>query len=73
MSRAYLNQAISAIKFLYSRVLKAPLQVGNLPRPRRERRLQVVLSHAEVLRIFAAIDNPKHRTLLMVAYSSGLL
>ena len=72
VSRAYLNQAISAIKFLHNRVLKTPLTVGDLPRPRRERRLPVVLSRAEVLRIFAALDNPKHRALLMVAYSSGL-
>ena len=72
ISRAYLNQAISAIKFLYNRVMKAPLVVGDLPRPRRERRLPVVLSRADVLRLFSALDNPKHRALLMVAYSSGL-
>ena len=72
ISRAYLNQAISAIKFLYNHVLKTPRAVGDLPRPKKERRLPVVLSRAEVLRIFAAIDNPKHRTLLMIAYSSGL-
>ncbi len=72
VSRSYLNQAISAIKFLYSRILKAPMEVDGLPRPRRERVLPVVLSRSEVLSIFAAIDNPKHRALLMVAYSSGL-
>jgi integrase/recombinase XerD len=72
VSRSYLNQAISAIKFLYNRVLKTPLVVGDLPRPRRERTLPIVLSRGEVLSIFAALDNPKHRALLMVAYSSGL-
>jgi len=72
VSRSYLNQAISAIKFLYNRVLRTPLEVDGLPRPRRERVLPVVLGRGEVLSIFAAIDNPKHRALLMVAYSSGL-
>ena len=72
VSRAYLNQAISALKFYYDRVLRKPKVVGKLPRPRRESTLPIVLSRAEVVRIFAALDNPKHRTLLMVAYSAGL-
>ena len=72
VSRAYLNQAISALKFYFDRVLRKPKVVGELPRPRRESTLPVVLSRAEVMRIFAALGNPKHRALLMVAYSAGL-
>ena len=72
VSRAYLNQAISAIKFYFDRVLRQPAIVGEVPRPRRETRLPLVLSRQEVLRIFDAISNPKHRALLMVAYSAGL-
>lgn len=71
-SRAYLNQAISAIKFLFAQVLHQPAIVGELPRPRRERKLPLVLSRREVLRIFAAISHLKHRALLMVVYSAGL-
>ena len=70
--RSYLNQAISALKFFYDRVLNQPRVVGELPRPRRERKLPIVLSRSEVLRIFEAIRNPKHRALLMVAYSADL-
>jgi site-specific recombinase XerD len=72
VSRAYLNQAISAIKFLYDRVLHMPRTVGELPRPRRAKRLPAVVSREEVLRIFEATSNPKHRTLLILAYSAGL-
>lgn len=72
VSRAYLNQAISAIKFLFTQVLHLPAIVEALPRPRRERKLPLVLSRPQVLRIFAAISHLKHRALLMVAYSAGL-
>ncbi|MFQ6084088.1 MAG: site-specific integrase [Candidatus Aminicenantia bacterium] len=36
VSRAYHDQAVSAIKFLYDRVLNMPKMVGNLPRPKKE-------------------------------------
>jgi integrase/recombinase XerD len=72
VSRAYLNQAVSALKFLYGTVLELPLTVHGLPRPRRERKLPAVLSRGEVLRLLQAISNPKHRALLMVTYSAGL-
>ena len=65
VSRAYLNQAISAIKFYYGQVLKKPRFVGETPRPRSEKKLPVVLSRSEVVHIFGAIDNAKHRALLM--------
>ena len=43
-----------------------------VPRPKRERRLPVVLSRAEVQRLFAVITNLKQRALFMVAYDAGL-
>lgn len=48
VSRSYHNQAVSAVKFLYNRVLHLPQQVRNLPYLRGERRLPPVLSHEEV-------------------------
>ena len=72
VSRSYLNQSISALKFWCANVLKQPVLIQDLPRPRPERRLPTVLSRDEVLRLFNALDNPKHRMLLMLAYSSGL-
>ena len=47
ISRAYLNQAISALKFYFDRVLRKPKVVGELPRPRRESTLPIILSRAK--------------------------
>jgi integrase/recombinase XerD len=72
ISRSYQTQAISAIKFLYAKILKCPKAVENLPRPFQDKKLPIVLSRVEVLRILGAIPGTKHRALLMVAYSAGL-
>jgi integrase/recombinase XerD len=72
VSRAYLNQTISAIKFLYGQVLDSPRAVARVPRPRAERKLPQVLSRPEVVRLLNAPRNPKHRALLLLAYSGGL-
>ena len=72
VSRAYINQVVSAIKFYFLRVLRRPAVVEEIPRPRRESKLPIVLSRDGVIRIFNALRNPKHRALLMVAYSAGL-
>ena len=71
VSRSSLNQAISAIRFLYRRVYDRPGLVLEIPRPRREYKLPIVLSRKEVLRLLS-VSNPKHRALFMIAYSAGL-
>ncbi len=43
-----------------------------MPRPKRERRLPVVLSREEVQRLFAVVGSLKHKALFMVAYDVGL-
>jgi site-specific recombinase XerD len=72
LSRAYQDQAISAIRFLAVHVLDRSDLVANAPRPRRERRLPSVLSADEVRRLLGAVANAKHRALLMLTYSAGL-
>ncbi|GAI45899.1 unnamed protein product, partial [marine sediment metagenome] len=72
VSRSYHDQAVSAIKFLYDCVLNMPRAVGSLPRPRKEKKLPIVLSREDVIRIFESVNNIKHKAILMVAYSAGL-
>jgi site-specific recombinase XerD len=72
VSRSYINQAISALKFFYVQVLKSSQFVDNIPRPRREKKLPVVLSREEIIKMLNVTINPKHRLLLMVTYSAGL-
>ncbi|MBI4539776.1 MAG: tyrosine-type recombinase/integrase [Gemmatimonadetes bacterium] len=71
-SRAHHSQAISAIKFFFDHVLMKPQALDAVPRPRKERRLPSVLSRQEVQRLLDALDNPKHRAIMMLAYSAGL-
>lgn len=72
LSRAYHDQAVSALRFLCAHVLRVPAIAESIRRPRPERRLPVVLSRGEVQRLLSAVKNPKHRALLMLIYSAGL-
>jgi site-specific recombinase XerD len=48
------------------------LNVDDIDRPNKSKYLPVVLSKEEVIDIFRATRNLKHRTLLILIYSSGL-
>jgi site-specific recombinase XerD len=66
-----MNLAISAFKFFYSQVLKKNI-AQEQHRPRQDKRLPAVLAKSEVKLLLDREKNPKHRLLLMLAYSSGL-
>jgi site-specific recombinase XerD len=70
-SASSINLAISAIKFFYKSVLKSDI-VKEQHRPRHDRRLPIVLSKDEVMKILNTEKNLKHRFLLTLVYSSGL-
>jgi site-specific recombinase XerD len=70
-SASSMNIAISAIKFFYKYVLKNE-SISEQRRPHHDERLPLVLSKTEISKILAMEKNPKHRLLLMLAYSSGL-
>lgn len=72
VSRSYYDQAVSAVKFLYLRVLRSPVQVEEIVRPKKERKLPTVLSREAVQRLLDAVDNLKHLAILMLVYSAGL-
>ena len=69
-SASTINQAISAIRFLYLKVLGQNVILSR--RPKADRRLPGVLSRDEAQRIVDAPRNLKHRALLALAYSAGL-
>ena len=66
------NQVYNALQFLYRELYKRPFMFRDLPRPKKERRLPNVLDESEALRLFGAVENLKHRTILMLTYGSGL-
>lgn len=72
LSRSVQNQSINAIKFFYEKVLMQERKVYDLERPVKERRLPEVLSQQEIMAIFEALDNIKHRMMLMLVYAAGL-
>src|SRR5271165_5714587 len=46
--------------------------VAEVARPKAPKKLPVVLSQGEMVRFLDALQNPKHRALLMTAYAGGL-
>jgi len=68
--RAYHNQAVSALKFLYEQ--RESADMDRIPRPRKERKLLVVLSQEEVTKLLSSGGNLKHKALLVLIYSAGL-
>ncbi|MFN0159010.1 MAG: site-specific tyrosine recombinase/integron integrase [Bacteroidota bacterium] len=67
-----INQVINALRLLYVDLYGRPMVLGKLPRPKKERKLPVVLSEGEVRRLFGSLSNLKHKTILMLVYSAGL-
>jgi site-specific recombinase XerD len=67
-----INVAVCAIRFFYYQVLGwDPMRLA-IPRRKAEVHLPEVLSGQEVERLLSAVENIKHRVLLMTAYSGGL-
>jgi len=71
-SKSWVNQLISAIKFLYCDVIKREWSPLDIPRPMRDKKLPVVLARPEVQKIIKAHKNIKHKAILMTTYSAGL-
>jgi len=72
VSASYRDQAVSALKFFYGKVLHKKIVIDDLPRPKKEFKLPAVLNNNEVSRLFAAVRNRKHLAILMLIYSSGM-
>lgn len=66
-----INLALNAVKFLYTEVLKDPQKI-DLKFAKRNKKLPIVLSHAEIERIIAATDNAKYRLMIALGYACGL-
>lgn len=71
-STALVNQTISAFKILHKDVLQMQWNPVSIIRPKKEKRLPVVLSPTEVKAIVQAPVNIKHRAVLTLGYSAGL-
>ncbi len=63
---------LSSLRFLYTQTLKRPEVVKDIPSPKMPNTLPVVLGRAEVIRILGALDNLKHKAIIVTTYSAGL-
>ena len=66
------NQYISSIKLLYSKILGRNIKILKIKRPRREKHLPQIIDKTHILTNINVIENLKHRTILSLAYSTGL-
>jgi site-specific recombinase XerD len=72
LSVSYINQVISAVRILQKDVLGKDWDTIRIKRPRRIKKLPVVLSKEEIKSMIETTRNLKHRTILAVIYSAGL-
>jgi integrase/recombinase XerD len=64
---------MGALRFLYKKTLRRrDLDIDDLPLVRAPRKLPVVLSQEEVVRLIEGAPNLHYRTLLMLLYATGL-
>lgn len=72
VSSSHQNQAINAAKFYFEKVKGGERKYYHVDRPIREKALPEVCSEEEIVAIFKATENLKHKAILMTIYSAGL-
>lgn len=71
-SRVKCKMAAQSISFFFRYVLKQPYVVPTLIYPRKSTKLPPVMSAIEIKALIDSVKNVKHRTIIMLLYSSGL-
>lgn len=66
------QQHVAALRFFYVKTLKRRYLLDEIPRPKRARKLPMILSPQEVTQLIDAARNLSHRTMLMTLYSTGV-
>lgn len=72
LCRASFTQTLCGLRCFYEQTLGRRWTILDVARPKRDRKLPVVLSRAEVWRVLAAVRTPMYRTCLTTIYSCGL-
>jgi site-specific recombinase XerD len=71
-SRVKCRMAAQSISFFFRHVLKLPYVVPSLIYPRTASKLPPVMSAQEIKTLIDSIKNIKHRTVVMLLYSTGM-
>lgn len=72
LARPTVTIALCGIKFFWESTLRRDFTVTGVPRPKREKKLPVVLSREEVRAILAQVTELRHRACLTLIYACGL-
>ena len=60
------------MKFYYEQVLKRDKFFWEIPRPKKRTILPKVISEEKIIKALFGVENIKHKTILVTAYSAGL-
>lgn len=71
-SRSKCHGAAQSISFFFRRVLQKPFVLPTLIYPRKTTKLAPVMSQEEIKALIDTIPNVKHRTVVMLLYSTGM-
>ena len=72
LSENALHSRMNAIKFYFEQVLKRKKMFFDIPRPKKSIQNPKFFSKEEIAMLLNATGNLKHKTMLMLCYSSGL-
>lgn len=72
LSRSYATVCYCALKFFFATTLCREWDAKDVPRAKKSSKLPNILSKEEILLLFNAAKNLKHRAILMTTYSAGL-
>jgi len=71
-SRVKCKMAAQSISFFFRHVLKQPYVIPTVIYPRKSSKLPAVMSAEEVKMIIDGVKNVKHRTVIILLYSTGM-
>jgi len=71
-SRVKCKMAAQSISFFFRHVLKLPYVIPTVIYPRKSTKLPPVMSAQEIKSLIDGVKNIKHRTIIMLLYSTGM-
>jgi len=71
-SESKVHSTLNALKFCFEQVLHQPKIFITIPRPKKHLQLPKVHAAEQVKKIIQSTNNEKHKTMLMLAYATGL-
>lgn len=72
LSWAKIKLDVAGLKYFYREMAHNEMLAAAIPYPKEEKSLPKILSREELVRLFNAAPNPKHRVILRLIYGSGL-